>query len=453
VSAIFRASAPDFDRIYQRHAASVYRYAYAVLGNHADAEDVSQQTFLRAYRSHAQGTTPRKPENWLLTIAHNEIRRHFRTTRGRAFEVELDEELAQAAPTEHPDPSFADVVRALQHIPPAQRSALVMREFEGRSYAEIAEVMGVTQSALESLVFRARRSLADELEEALTCSQAEEALSHRLDRRLRRRESRRLKAHLRECPACARFERVQKRQRSLLRGVSTLFPFPASLFKFRGEEVAVAGSGAAAGTTGIAGGLAFKAAAVTAAAAVAGGASYGVAAKVQQPARPTEARAAALVPSHHGVRPAATRIAVVPKKADRSQAQKAKTHKTKTTPVANGRDKSDAVKTHGRGPANHPVKKPHPVTPALDKAKHATPAATRPKSGKKLGQLRPAHPAKQKPAKPPKPAKKTEPPATAKADAGAPAEAHGRGSKKPPSDPGSSGTAPASTAYPASPAS
>jgi RNA polymerase sigma-70 factor (ECF subfamily) len=444
VSAIFRAQNPDFDRIYKRHAASVYRYAYAVLGNHADAEDVSQQTFLRAYRSHAQGTTPRKPENWLLTIAHNEIRRHFRTTRGRAFEVELDEELAQAAPAEHPDPSFADVVRALQHIPPAQRSALVMREFEGRSYAEIAEVMGVSQSALESLVFRARRSLAEELEEALTCADAEAALSRRLDRRLRRRESRRLKAHLRECAACARFERVQKRQRSLLRGVSVLFPFPATLFKCRGDEIAVAGSGAAAGTTGLAGGLAFKAAAVTAAAAVAGGASYGVAAKVQQPARPAAAKAAVVVPSRHGVRSAVTRIAGVPRKARHSVARHAKRTKTKTktTPIANGREKIVAVKAHGRGPADHPVKKPHPVTPAPAKAKPPKPVRVHPEGGKKLAQQ-----------KPPKPEKKAKPQAKARADAEAPAEAHGRGPKKPPSDPGSSGTAPAGTAYPVSPAS
>ena len=149
MSALFRGiGAPSFDRLYRRHAAGVYRYVYAVLGNHADAEDVTQQTFLNAYRAMAQGTKPRKAENWLLTIAHNEVRRHFRRTLGKPMEVELDEELADPTP-DVDDPSLADVLRALQHLPPSQRAALVMREFEGRSYAEIAEILDVTPDALE----------------------------------------------------------------------------------------------------------------------------------------------------------------------------------------------------------------------------------------------------------------------------------------------------------------
>lgn len=290
MSALFRATkAADFDRLYRRHAPSVYRYAYAVLGNQADAEDVTQQTFLNAYRAIADGTKPRKAENWLLRIAHNELRRHFRTN-GRAVEVEFDERLAQPVP-ESSEPSLADVLRALRQLPPIQRSALVMREFEGRSYAEIAEVLDVSQSALEALIFRARRGLAEYLEGALTCTDAEQALSRRLDGRLARREARRLKEHLHECAPCARFAGVQKRQRSLLKGLSVM-PVPASLFLFRGEPaaaalgasaVAVGGSSAVGGTAtgagagGLAAGLFAKAAAVTAAAAVAGGVGYDVA--------------------------------------------------------------------------------------------------------------------------------------------------------------------------------
>src|SRR5688572_32642682 len=118
VSALFRPRrTTDFDGLYRRHAPSVYRYAYAVLGNHADAEDVTQQTFLNAYRAIAQGTKPRKPENWLLKIAHNEVRRHFRKTHGKPLEVQLDDGLPQRAPEES-GPSLADVLRALQHLSP-----------------------------------------------------------------------------------------------------------------------------------------------------------------------------------------------------------------------------------------------------------------------------------------------------------------------------------------------
>jgi RNA polymerase sigma-70 factor (ECF subfamily) len=273
MSALFRAKPADFDQIYHRHAPSVYRYALAVLGNHSDAEDVTQQTFLNAYRAIEQGTKPRKTENWLVTIAHNEVRRHFRR-RGNTVEVQFDERLAHPVP-EDSGPSLADVLRALQHLPPAQRSALVMREFEGRSYAEIAELLDVTQSALETLIFRARRALAEHLEGAITCTEAEQAFSRRLDGRLPRREARRLRAHLKECSLCERFAASQRRQRSLLKGLS-MMPIPVPFF--RGEPAAVlglagsaplAGGGAAAagaGASGLAAGLVAKAAAVTAAA-------------------------------------------------------------------------------------------------------------------------------------------------------------------------------------------
>ncbi len=242
MSALFRGiGASAFDRLYRRHAAGVYRYVYAVLGNHADAEDVTQQTFLNAYRAMAQGTKPRKTENWLLTIAHNEVRRHFRLTHGQPMEVELDKAPGGSGAGRR-RLSLADVLRALQHLPPSQRAALVMREFEGRSYAEIAEILEVTPDALESLIFRARRGLAEQLEGALTCTDAEDVLLRRLDGRLPRRESRRLKEHLRECPACVRFSTVQKRQRSLLKGLSVL-PIPASLYLFRGEQAALAATG------------------------------------------------------------------------------------------------------------------------------------------------------------------------------------------------------------------
>ena len=167
-----------------------------------------------------------------------------------------------------------------------------MREFEGRSYAEIAEIMDVTQSALEALIFRARRSLAEALEGELTCAEAEAGLSRRLDGRLPRRDARRLKMHLRECPECARFAQVQTRQRSLLKGLS-IMPVPTSVFLFRGEWAAAAGglgagtaaaggaggAAAGAGAASIATGVVAKAAAVTAAVAVVGGVGSDVAAR------------------------------------------------------------------------------------------------------------------------------------------------------------------------------
>jgi RNA polymerase sigma factor (sigma-70 family) len=446
VAGLFRLTrVADFDRLYQHHAASVYRYAYAVLGNHADAEDITQQTFLNAYRAIARGTKPRKAENWLLTIVHNEVRRHLRSNQGRAFEVELDERLPHPAP-EETEPSVADILRALQHLPPAQRSALVMREFEGRSYAEIAVILNVTQSALETLLFRARRSLAEHLEGGLTCAEADRALSRRLDGRLPRREARRLKAHLKECPLCTRVAEVQKRQRSLLEGLSVI-PIPASLFLFRGEQAAAAGlsasavaaggsagvggGGAAAGAggAGIAAGLVAKAAAVSAAAAVAGGVGYGVAARPEAVTTPERAAApvATVGTQRRPVRRIAVRLATpapfqqprpagppAPKRqAAKTKAKqgKAKTAtadsaprakkvarlKTKTSPPKSQRARATSAITVEPRPTKRSALKPKPVPPR---------PRARPAGGERIGPLRTV---RQLRLRPPHVAKKAEP--------------------------------------------
>jgi RNA polymerase sigma-70 factor (ECF subfamily) len=183
----------EIDDLYRAHVAEVYRYAFAVLGNHADAEDVTQTTFLNAYRSLEQGVRPRKPANWLLTIASNAIKQRFRQEQSRPRQVELDDRIAHAGPDEDDDaPSVGELLTALSKIPPQQRQAIVLREFEGRSYNEIAEILGVTTSALETLLFRARRSLAEELQHQLTCTEAQLAVSQSVDGRLGRKERRRL---------------------------------------------------------------------------------------------------------------------------------------------------------------------------------------------------------------------------------------------------------------------
>ena len=281
-----RASS-EVDDLYRRHGGEIYRYALAVLGNHADAEDVTQTTFLNAYRSLEQGVRPRKPTNWLLTIASNTIKQRFRQEQTRPRQVEFDERTTEVGSDEDDGPSVGELLVALSKIPPTQRQAIVLREFEGRSYAEIAEILGVTTTALETLLFRARRSLAEELEHQLTCTEAQLAVSRAADGRLGRKERRRLRDHVAECPDCARFASLQQRNRRALKGLM-LVPVPLSLSFFKGLEgtataatlpvttsAAVAGSAmTTAGATGggmLAGGMAAKAAAIVAAAAITGG--------------------------------------------------------------------------------------------------------------------------------------------------------------------------------------
>jgi len=147
-----------FEGFYREHVAEVYQYALAVLGNSADAEDVTQQTFLNAYRAFERGERPQKAHNWLIKIAHNVCRMRWRQSGRRPQEVPLERAGEPAAPDDE-RPSLDVLLSALAKLPFNQRSAIVMREVEDRSYAEIAEVLGVSVPAVEALLFRARGNL------------------------------------------------------------------------------------------------------------------------------------------------------------------------------------------------------------------------------------------------------------------------------------------------------
>jgi RNA polymerase sigma-70 factor (ECF subfamily) len=252
-----------FERLYKKHVGDVYRYALAVMRNPTDAEDVTQTTFLNAYRSYVEkGSRPEKPQNWLIAIAHNVCRQRFRQSARRPAEVSFEDDIADTV-ADDDAPTGDDIRRALSHLAFNQRAALVMRELEGRSYTEIAEILEVSTSAVETLIFRARRALREQLEGSLTCGEAEFAISRQLDGRLPRGERGQLRAHLRECSECAGFARRQRAQRGAMKTLA-LVPVPSSLMSLFGG-----GGGAAVGT-----GLALKGAAAVTAGLAIGGASY-----------------------------------------------------------------------------------------------------------------------------------------------------------------------------------
>jgi hypothetical protein len=122
-------------------------------------------------------------------------------------------------------------------------------------------VLELTPSAVETLIFRARRALREQLEASLTCGDAELAISRQLDGRLSRKDRGALRAHLRECKECATAARRQRAQRNALKSLATV-PVPTSL-------TSLFGGGASVG-----GGLAVKAAAALLTGVVVGGAGY-----------------------------------------------------------------------------------------------------------------------------------------------------------------------------------
>jgi RNA polymerase sigma factor (sigma-70 family) len=260
-----RAIERSFEKLYKHHVHAVYRYSLAVMHNEADAEDVTQTTFLSAYRAFQRGERPHRPHNWLIKIAHNVCRQRFRESSRRPQEVEFDESLAAAATEDSDVPSAGEIRRALGFLAFNQRAALVMRELEGRSYAEIAQILDLSHGAVETLIFRARRALREQLEGGLTCEEAELTLSRLSEENLSSSERGALRAHLRECKDCAVLERRQRAQRAALKNLGAV-PLPASL------AGSFFGSGAVGGGVAVGGmGIGAKIATVLAAGIVATG--------------------------------------------------------------------------------------------------------------------------------------------------------------------------------------
>jgi RNA polymerase sigma factor (sigma-70 family) len=154
-----------FEGLYRGYRADVYEFSLRLVGKREDAEDVTQVAFLNAYRALARGNAPRKPRAWLFAIAHNVCMRHFRLQQRRPREVQLDPEVFESR-GHGSGPTADDIRSALQALRSQERSALFLREFQGLSCAEIAARLGLSVSAVESSLFRARRTLREELETA-----------------------------------------------------------------------------------------------------------------------------------------------------------------------------------------------------------------------------------------------------------------------------------------------
>src|SRR6266571_6348185 len=105
-----------FEGFYRKHVAEVYQYALAVLANSADAEDVTQQTFLNAYRAFQRGDRPEKPHNWLIKIAHNVCRMRWRQSGRRPQEVPL-ERAGEPASRDDERAPLEEILSALAKLP------------------------------------------------------------------------------------------------------------------------------------------------------------------------------------------------------------------------------------------------------------------------------------------------------------------------------------------------
>jgi len=149
--------------LYQEYSDRILGYCLRRLPSREEAEDAVQHTFLNAFRGLRQGVVPRSDAAWLFKIAENVCRERRRSAwrRGRIETVQDPEGLAGLAAAPQPShDELAGLADALAELPPNQQRAILLREWQGLSYREIAAQLGLTEAAVETLLFRARRSLA-----------------------------------------------------------------------------------------------------------------------------------------------------------------------------------------------------------------------------------------------------------------------------------------------------
>ncbi|WP_026919185.1 RNA polymerase sigma factor SigE [Gordonia shandongensis] len=161
-----RALMPSWDELVSEHADRVYRLAYRLSGNQHDAEDLTQETFIRVFRS----LTNYKPgtfEGWLHRITTNlflDMVRRRSKIRMEALEKDYDR-----TPADTPDPQQAfadanldpDLQAALDSLAPEFRAAVVLCDIEGLSYEEVGATLGVKMGTVRSRIHRGRQGIRD----------------------------------------------------------------------------------------------------------------------------------------------------------------------------------------------------------------------------------------------------------------------------------------------------
>jgi RNA polymerase sigma-70 factor, ECF subfamily len=161
-----------FTELYRAHLRDVYSYAYYRIGNHHDAEDLTEQTFLQAYRhferaSRESNGRPLRP--WLIRIAHNLAANYYRD-RSRRPQTQLEDAavLSDSRRTDELVEGREELGRVLEGVaglPEDRREALIMRFALDMDNREIARALGRSEGATKVLIHRAIRQLDSELDE------------------------------------------------------------------------------------------------------------------------------------------------------------------------------------------------------------------------------------------------------------------------------------------------
>ncbi|MBI2620230.1 MAG: RNA polymerase sigma factor [Ignavibacteriales bacterium] len=153
-----------FAELYKRYHSRVRRFALKLLRDPSAADDIAQETFMKAQKGVGTLRSASSLRSWLFSIARNEVYIHFRKTRGNG---RIREEDIWSGETPHEDMVNSETVEIVRGmialLKPDYREVLILREYEQLSYSEIAEVTGDTESSVKSRLFKARKTLLKKL--------------------------------------------------------------------------------------------------------------------------------------------------------------------------------------------------------------------------------------------------------------------------------------------------
>jgi RNA polymerase sigma factor (sigma-70 family) len=339
-----------FGAIHDRYRQRLFAYTRQMLGgSRSDAEDVLQDVFLRAYGALRNDDRPVTLRAWLYRVAHNRCIDHLRRP------VPPPAEVYELSRTPAHDPQDETVrredlrrlVQDVQRLPEQQRSALLMRELDGLSYAELADALGTSVPAIKSLLVRARMGLVEAGEARDTaCVEIRADLARAHGRGVR--ASGRSRRHLRDCDGCREYRQgirgVREGLGALVPGSAGPLATVAKLLGLGGASSGAAAGAGAGGSAAVVGGgaaataTATKVVAIVCCAAVVGGGAAEVRQHVSAPA-PTGHRSA-------HVRGAAPRaVAVTPVKAPVARAADPVRDAAPVAPVAHRAAKHERLAT------------------------------------------------------------------------------------------------------------
>jgi len=165
-----QADSAAFEELLRRHRRAIFAYAMASTGSRQDAEEITQDVFVKVYRAAHRFDSRYSFTTWLYAIASNTCKNKFRSRRKRT--VSLDGEAIAVVPISHEaDPleayrknvEVSEVRNAIDELPPRYRQVLYLRYVEALSYKEIAEVLGLSLGNVEARIFRGKEKVRQKL--------------------------------------------------------------------------------------------------------------------------------------------------------------------------------------------------------------------------------------------------------------------------------------------------